>query len=179
MPETMPTNVQFLTIEPEELLGSAEKRARFNESMDLAEAAALVRSMRQNARNPDGTFGITQEGLARRIGVSQARISHIEHAEGRDGPSFTLLKRIARACDVDWPVNEIKPRSAAEQHSRETSPERPDPLVVLREEIDKLFEKFERLAQSEGEGKSVGDPDTRQTIAQELHSFASKIVETD
>jgi phasin family protein len=103
--------VQLETKQPEELLDTTEQRARFNDSMDIAEAAALVRSMRRNARRPDGTLGITQEELANRIGVSQTRISHIENGVGRDGPSFTLLKRISRACDVEWAVNEVKPGS--------------------------------------------------------------------
>jgi len=126
-------DMQLLTIPPEELLQTAEQRERFNESTDLAEAAALVCTMRHNARQPDGKRGISQAELARRIGVSQARISHIENGEGRDGPGFTLLKRIARACDVEWAVNDVKPRSRPRDPA-----EYEEVLQLVRESANKL-----------------------------------------
>jgi transcriptional regulator with XRE-family HTH domain len=96
---------KFELVKPtiEELLHTPEARAQFEESSDLAEAARIVRTMRSRARGSEGSRGITQEALAGLLGVTQARISQIESGQGRDGLSFTLMKRIARACKVDWP----------------------------------------------------------------------------
>lgn len=87
-----------------ELLVTKEAREAFQESMDLAEAAKLVRDMRAHAK-------LTQVELAKRIGTTQARISQIEtitpdpedRRAYRDGPTYTLLKRVAHACHVQWP----------------------------------------------------------------------------
>lgn len=81
----------------------------FSERVALVEAAYLIQEMRRLAPNAAGTLGITQAELARRIGVSQARISQIERAGGRDGPTFMLLKRIANACNLSWPRPLIDP----------------------------------------------------------------------
>jgi transcriptional regulator with XRE-family HTH domain len=101
MVDTKDSKLEFLR--PEDVLQNPEDLARFQESIDLAEAAHLVRAMRGRALRVDGRKGISQAELANRIEVSQSRISQIESGEGRDGPSFTLLKRIARACGIDWP----------------------------------------------------------------------------
>lgn len=42
--------------------------------------------------------GLSQVELAKRLGVSQARISEIEKGKGKNGPSVDLLQRIAAAC---------------------------------------------------------------------------------
>jgi transcriptional regulator with XRE-family HTH domain len=87
------------------LLANEEARDAYYESMDLAEAAKLVRDMRAYAK-------LTQLELANRIGTTQARVSQIEtvtpgdrkdHRSYRDGPTYTVLKRIAYACNVQWP----------------------------------------------------------------------------
>ena len=66
-------------------------------SRDVLEGGRLARRMREAA---DGGEGISQQELARRLGISQARISAIERGSGPQGPTFELLKRIARACGV-------------------------------------------------------------------------------
>jgi DNA-binding XRE family transcriptional regulator len=86
----------------DELLPTPEARVAFEEKSAALEAAELVRSLRRRAFAVEGTAGISQEELARRIGTSQARISQIEKGEGRDGPSYALLRRIAYACGIDW-----------------------------------------------------------------------------
>jgi cold shock CspA family protein/transcriptional regulator with XRE-family HTH domain len=97
-------HIEMTAPPPEEVLQDATSLARFQESLDLAEGARLVRQMRANAHRVDGGVGISQTMLAERIGVTQARISQIERTAGRDGPSFVLLKRIARACNLVWPA---------------------------------------------------------------------------
>lgn len=54
-------------------------------------AAAFVRAARQAA-------GLTQKQLAQRIGVSQPRIAELERGEGSQGPTISLLARVAQAC---------------------------------------------------------------------------------
>lgn len=56
-------------------------------------AGAIVRGMRRSA-------GFPQAELARRVGVSQERISEIERGGGPQGPTFELLERIASACGM-------------------------------------------------------------------------------
>lgn len=86
----------------EELLTTPEARAAFEAKSAALEAAELIRGFRRRAVAADGTVGISQDELARRIGTSQARVSQIENGEGRDGPSYALLRRIAFACGIDW-----------------------------------------------------------------------------
>jgi transcriptional regulator with XRE-family HTH domain len=50
----------------------------------------------------DGTRGISQADLAERTGLSQPRISQIENGDGRDGPTYAVIRKIALACGVDW-----------------------------------------------------------------------------
>jgi ribosome-binding protein aMBF1 (putative translation factor) len=67
-------------------------------AQDVLEGGHLARRMREAA---DHGRGISQQELARRLGVSQARISTIERGNGPQGPTYELLKRIARACGVE------------------------------------------------------------------------------
>lgn len=90
----------------DEVVGRSEQ---FSEAYDTArfvlEAASLIRRMRQRAIRDDGGIGYTQTELAERLpGISQPRISAIERGEGRDGVSYSLLKRVARACNIEWPA---------------------------------------------------------------------------
>lgn len=57
----------------------------------ILQTARYVQSLRQHA-------GFSQTELARRSGLSQAQISHIENGHGRHGPSIDVLARIAAAC---------------------------------------------------------------------------------
>ncbi|WP_424137716.1 helix-turn-helix transcriptional regulator [Roseomonas chloroacetimidivorans] len=93
------SNNRLRTVQPDltELLPTPGARAAYEEAAAALEAGRLVRELRQAA-------GLTQVQLADRLNVSQARVSAIEKGEGRDGPSYGLLKRIAAACGVDWPA---------------------------------------------------------------------------
>jgi transcriptional regulator with XRE-family HTH domain len=48
---------------------------------------------------------LTQAALARKIGCKQADISTIERGQGRDGPSYRILRAIAEALRVELPIN--------------------------------------------------------------------------
>lgn len=54
-------------------------------------AGALIRMMRKSG-------GLSQAMLARRIGVTQARVSELEAGAGARGPSWDLMERVASAC---------------------------------------------------------------------------------
>jgi ribosome-binding protein aMBF1 (putative translation factor) len=75
-------------------------------AQDVLEGGRLARRMREAA---DDGRGISQQELARRLGISQARISAIERGTGSQGPTYELLKRIARACGVDLAVRFEQP----------------------------------------------------------------------
>ena len=86
----------------EELLPTPEARERFEGTAAALEAAELVRTLRQQALTVSGTRGISQVELAKRTGLSQPRISQIEKGEGRDGLTYTVIRKIAHACGVNW-----------------------------------------------------------------------------
>jgi len=88
--------------EPADLPGDARFRGRFEQNSAALEAADLVREMRRHALSTNGMRGISQDELARRVGLSQPRISQIEKGTGRDGISYALLRRIAHACGIKW-----------------------------------------------------------------------------
>ena len=66
------------------------------------EAAVLVRRMRALAPSAEGGRGIIQSELARRAGLTPPRISQIESGEGSNGPTYAVIRKIARACGIDW-----------------------------------------------------------------------------
>ncbi|HTQ12271.1 MAG TPA: helix-turn-helix transcriptional regulator [Rhizomicrobium sp.] len=86
-----------LEVKLEDLLTTPSARRAFDDANAALEAGDAVRSLRRAA-------GLTQMQLAEALDVTQARISAIENGEGRDGPSYALLKRIAAACDVTGPI---------------------------------------------------------------------------
>ena len=74
-----------------ELLPTPELRAAYEQASAALEAGRFVRALRRKAR-------LTQDTLAARLAITQERVSAIEAGNGRDGPSYGLLKRIAEAC---------------------------------------------------------------------------------
>jgi transcriptional regulator with XRE-family HTH domain len=94
---TTKNKLQRVTPDFDELLPSDDARSDFEEASAAQEAGRLVRGFRRFA-------GITQTQLAERLSIAQGRISVIEKGEGRDGPTYGLLKRIAHACGADWPA---------------------------------------------------------------------------
>ncbi|MFL6846569.1 MAG: helix-turn-helix transcriptional regulator [Allosphingosinicella sp.] len=92
-----------------ERLGNPDKRGSFDsliarveeeqiargEKPTLSSAAYragnVIRMMRKSRR-------FSQAMLARRLGVSQARISELEAGVGAHGPSWDLMERVAKAC---------------------------------------------------------------------------------
>lgn len=99
----------FERVSLNELVGPSPTFAeQVRRSQDVLEGGSLVRRMRDMA---DGRTGISQEELARRLGLSQARISAIERGGGPQGPTYELLKRIARACGLVLQPT-LQPRSA-------------------------------------------------------------------
>jgi DNA-binding transcriptional regulator YiaG len=93
-----PVNLEALSPTP-------EKMGQFREASDALEAAALIRSIRETARaalirSIRETGRISQAELARRLRISQGRMSIIEKGDGPNGPTYAMLKRVARACGV-------------------------------------------------------------------------------
>jgi transcriptional regulator with XRE-family HTH domain len=84
-----------------ELLGDdvyRDNRASLDNAEAVREGARFLRQMREHA-------GLKQSALARKLGVSQARISEIERGNSPEGVSYALLKRMAAACGFpDWPA---------------------------------------------------------------------------
>ncbi len=61
------------------------------------EIGQIIRRLRKNR-------GLTQSALAQRCGVNQGALSEIERGHGRDGPSYRILRDIARALSVNLPL---------------------------------------------------------------------------
>jgi transcriptional regulator with XRE-family HTH domain len=81
----------------EEFIGDDREFAAEMRAVESAsiEAARFVRTLRERA-------GLTQRELAQRLGVSQPRVSAMEKAAGPEGPTYAMLKRVARACGAEW-----------------------------------------------------------------------------
>jgi ribosome-binding protein aMBF1 (putative translation factor) len=71
---------------------SAVYRKTFARTLRQIDLALLVREMREEA-------GLTQAGLAKRIGTTQSVIARLEDAEYM-GHSLVMLERIAAACGM-------------------------------------------------------------------------------
>ena len=68
-----------------------EHAAIISEETASTDVAGLVRDVRKSAN-------LSQTDLAGRVGVTQARISQIEHGDTIYGMSIVLLARLATAC---------------------------------------------------------------------------------
>jgi ribosome-binding protein aMBF1 (putative translation factor) len=88
-----------------ELERDSEARLAFEHRQDVLEAATLIRSMRKAS-------GLSQRQLASALGVAEPRISELERGQGTHGPTYRVLKRVARACGVELRV-EWTPRHSA------------------------------------------------------------------
>jgi transcriptional regulator with XRE-family HTH domain len=80
----------------EELIQKASGSARdaFIERSAAFEAGDLVRMMRETA-------DLTQKDLAHRISTSQSHLSEVERGNGLQGPTFSMLRKVATACGVN------------------------------------------------------------------------------
>jgi DNA-binding XRE family transcriptional regulator len=83
----------LLRVKPDlnKLLPTPELREAYEQASAAFEAGRFVRALRKEAH-------LTQEMLAERLAITQERVSAIEAGNGRDGPSYGLLKRIVEAC---------------------------------------------------------------------------------
>ncbi len=92
--------VGAISVPLEELLnGPADFLEGVAEAEDVLEGAALIRRMRAMA---DDGKGISQAELARRLGVSGARVNAMEKGAGSQGPTYRMFKRVARACGLEF-----------------------------------------------------------------------------
>ena len=74
-----------------ELLGNRYYRESVNERDAVFLAADFIRQSRKKVN-------LSQVELAKRIGVSQARISELESGRLKHGPSISVLSKVASAC---------------------------------------------------------------------------------
>lgn len=83
--------------------GDASFRRSYEAALFAQEAARLIRLMRESK-------GLNQTELADRLGVTQPRVSRLEKPGGGDGPSYSMLRRVAEVCGVAWssPVPDLK-----------------------------------------------------------------------
>jgi DNA-binding transcriptional regulator YiaG len=70
-----------------------DAREAFVERSAAFEAGDLVRLMRETA-------GLTQKQLAQKISTSQSHLSEVERGNGLQGPTFSMLRKVAKACHV-------------------------------------------------------------------------------
>jgi ribosome-binding protein aMBF1 (putative translation factor) len=67
-------------------------RKTFERTLQQIDLALLIREMREHA-------GLSQTGLAKKVGTTQSVIARLEDAKYA-GQSLTMLERIAAACGV-------------------------------------------------------------------------------
>ena len=89
--------VSAVTPTVEDLLASQELVQAFDDASAAIEAGHLVRTVRKKA-------GLSQITLAKRLAISQARVSAIETGVGTEGPTYGLLRRVASACGTSLPI---------------------------------------------------------------------------
>lgn len=70
-----------------------DAKEAFIERSAAFEAGDLVRLMRETA-------GLTQKQLAQKISTSQSHLSEVERGNGLQGPTFSMLRKVAKACHV-------------------------------------------------------------------------------
>jgi transcriptional regulator with XRE-family HTH domain len=147
-----------------ELLPTLELREAYEEASAALEAGQLVRALRKRA-------GLTQQALAERLSMTQARVSAIEAGEGRDGPTYGLLKRIAAACDM----------SLASAFADDAMPSRS--AVPLEERLRALQERMgvvsskKQLRALVRDVRSVTD-NVPETVTAEMTDYLKKSLET-
>lgn len=83
---------------------SPEAREAYDEAYAARECAEVLKFWMQNARNADGGRGLSQAEMARRLGVSQPRISKLLNPNTGRGPSYALMQRACTACGFPWPL---------------------------------------------------------------------------
>ena len=79
----------------EKMLKDPEVRIFYEEERAKTEIANAVRSARMKA-------GLTQAGLAKKIGTTQSVIARLESGSDKRIPSLPLLARIAGACGASF-----------------------------------------------------------------------------
>jgi DNA-binding XRE family transcriptional regulator len=75
----------------EKFFKDPDVRTAYDEHTAVLEAASFIRELRKDA-------GLTQETLAKRMGVSQAIIGRLEIGDAKRGISIAMLARVAAAC---------------------------------------------------------------------------------
>jgi len=115
----MDTKIELKNSDFETIVEKLRQDPKAKVKMIRMDAVALGAEVVRNARN---AAGYSQAQLARRMGVSQPRISSIERADGTDGPTLAMLLRVADACGLelhlDFRVKTMTtspPRSAEDQ----------------------------------------------------------------
>ena len=118
-------------------LAAAEKAAeQAAREHDLKAGGDLIRRMRETASNDAGGSGISQADLAKRIGITAARMKTLEAGGGRDGVSYELLQRVARAVGTRLVVELATEHSVAPKASSELVDEQPTPTADRTSEDD-------------------------------------------
>ncbi|MBI5909649.1 MAG: helix-turn-helix transcriptional regulator [Betaproteobacteria bacterium] len=75
----------------ERLLKNPEVKRAYDDHAVVLESAQFIRELRK-------TSGLTQEDLAKRMGVTQALIARLEVGGGKRGMTIEMLARVASAC---------------------------------------------------------------------------------
>jgi transcriptional regulator with XRE-family HTH domain len=92
-------------------------------ALDLSDVHPAALEIGQTIRRVRIAKGMTQVGLAEAAGISQAALSDIELGKGSDGPSYRILREIARALELDL---------LQKEPSGESVEIKPDPPDVIR-----------------------------------------------
>lgn len=108
--------------------GNPELERNYQNAGDVFEGARIIKAMRELG-------GLTQEAVASRLNVSQPLISTMESGRGTEGVTYGTLKRIGRACEVDFMVRVKAPAAKGNQGDKYVLFEVKLPLPPANEEV--------------------------------------------
>lgn len=142
----------------EEIVSATPEGAQaYRDQSAVLEAAAIIRQMREGAR-------LTQRELAQRIGTTQPHISELERGTGTQGPTFLMLRRIAKACGTELRVEVGSQGEAASVQA------------VAEEKLAQAHENV-REALSDALGSSPALPDLANQIAAMAEKFSTRMTD--
>jgi transcriptional regulator with XRE-family HTH domain len=102
----------------DELRARGQTQPGFIEGYEARDALVRMGDMLRQAREASG---LTQQALARKIGMQQPAISRLESGFGPNGPELETVMRFVHGCDLEL-VLAVKPRAeVAADSERDTS----------------------------------------------------------
>lgn len=131
------TSANLEAVDLDDLLGTEADRTAYCNGAAAVLGGEFVKDLRNSA-------GLTQEDLAKKIGVTPGRISQIENGRGTQGPTLGLLMRISAACGAEMALSAGEVWVGPPQAERTGSSEQ-KLLAALVRKVEGLESQFGRF----------------------------------